>query len=113
MSRYHQLPIAQKRAESIARVREPAVTCPDCDTQVMTVDLHEHHVSRCPGRREPGPGSKWVTYREALAFGVPKRTLVRWVRRGHVRVKGGRGDRLYLLRDLTTRIVQQRASRRR
>lgn len=113
MSRYHRLPIAEKRAEDLARVREPAVTCPSCDTQVMPADLLAHLDLRCPGPRDPGPGAKWLTWREALAFGVPKRTFKRWVKRGCVRFKGNRGDRLYLARDLVVRIAQQRASRRR
>lgn len=113
MSRYHKLPIAEKRAEDLARVREPAVTCRICDTQVMRADLLAHIDNRCPGRREPGPGSKWVTWGEARAIGVPKRTIVRWVKRGYVRVKGGRGDRLYLHADLVDRLAQRKADRRR
>jgi hypothetical protein len=57
MSDYHKLPIAQKRAEALARAREPAVTCPDCDTQVMPADLLAHLRDRCPGQRDPGPGA--------------------------------------------------------
>lgn len=111
-SRYHLMSAAEKRAASLS-VREPAVTCPDCDTQVMPADLLAHLEHRCPGPREPGPSSKWVTWREALALGVPKMTLSDWVRRGRVRMRGERGDRRYLLRDLSLRIVHWRSGRRR
>lgn len=112
MSRYHDLPIAQKRSEALARVREPSVTCPSCDTQLMPADLLAHLEHRCSGPREPGPGAKWVNWREARSI-VPARTLVRWVERGFVRVRGGRGDREYLHRDLATRVSQMRGFRRR
>jgi len=101
VSGYHKLPIAEKRAAAIAGVREPSVTCPDCDTQLMPVDLPAHRKLRCTGRREPGPGAKWLPMREAMEFGgLTRETLMRWVREGHVRSKGTRGDRVYLLRDL-------------
>ncbi len=113
MSRYHRLPIAQKRAENIARVRELAVTCPGgCGTQVMRVDLLAHLRQRCPGQLEPGPSSKWVSFREAREL-VPKRTLARWVKDGHVRIKGGRGDQLYLHGDLVDRLAARHLNRRR
>jgi hypothetical protein len=113
VSRYHSLPIAQKRAEALARVREPAVTCPDCDMQVMPVDLHVHLESRCPGRREPGPSARWVDGRDALVRLVPKATLHYWVAQGFVRVRGARMDREYLLRDLALKVSQWRGFRRR
>lgn len=112
MTDYRKLPIDQKRAEAIARAREPSVSCPECDTQVMPADLLAHLEQRCPGPREPGPGSKWVNWREARSL-VPERTLVRWVDRGFVRVKGDRGDRQYLYRDLAKRVSQMRGFRRR
>lgn len=112
MSRYHRLPIAQKRAENIARVREPAVTCPICDTQVMPADLLGHMAERCQGPRDPGPGAKWVSWREARAL-VPKQTLLRWVDRGFVRFTGERQDRRYLYRDLAVKVAQRRGFRRR
>ena len=111
-SGYNKLPIAEKRALDLARVREPAVTCPSCDTQVMPVDLLVHQEQRCPGPREPGNGAKWITWREAKSL-VPERTLVRWVERGAVRFRGGRGDRQYLYRDLALRVSQLRGFRRR
>lgn len=112
MSSYHRLPIAQKRVEALARVREPAVTCPSCDTQVMPTDLLSHMEQRCSGPREPGPGAKWVSWQEARSI-VPERTLVRWIERGFVHVRGERGDRQYLHRDLATRVSQLRGFRRR
>ena len=110
---YQQLSLAEKRRKDLAGVRETAVTCPSCDVQVMPADLLRHLEVRCEGPREPGPSSKWLTYREALAQGVAKRTLVRWVRRGHVRTEGGRGDRRYFARDLILRIAWRKANRRR
>jgi hypothetical protein len=108
---YQQLSIADKRRQDLAKMREPAITCPVCDTQVMPVDLLSH-LERCERGREPGPGAKWITWKDAIAL-VPSRTLKRWVRRGHVRFKGGRGDRLYLARDLIVRVAQRKVSRRR
>lgn len=114
MSRYHELSVAQKRAESLARIREPAVTCPDCDTQVMLADLLGHIEQRCPGLREPGPGSKWVSHREAMAMGVGRGILSYWVKRGRVRTRmGDDGCRQYLHGDLVRRIAVQRLNRRR
>jgi len=112
-SPYNKLPIAEKRAVDLARVREPAVTCPSCDTQVMPVDLLAHLESRCPGPRAPGPGAKWVTWREALAMGVPRVTLHRWVENGFVRFAGEKQDRKYLLRDLAIKLAQRMGLHRR
>lgn len=113
MTDYHRLPIAQKRAQAIATMREPAVTCPACETQTTARDLLEHLATRCPGRRDPHPASEWITWSRALELGVPGWTLTRWVQSGEVRTKGGRMDRLYLLRDVATRLAHKRASRRR
>lgn len=114
MSDYHRMPIARKRAEALARMREPARTCPGgCGMQVTAADLLAHLEQRCTGQAEPGPGSKWVNHREALALGVARMTLSDWVRAGRVRVRGERGDRLYLHGDLVERIAEQRLRRRR
>lgn len=113
MSDYHKLPIADKRRAAIASVRESAVSCPRCDTQVMPEDLLAHLDQRCTGPREPGPGSKWVNWRQAIELGVPERTLKRWVQAKHVRYQGGRGDRLYLRRDLVKRLALRRVVSRR
>lgn len=104
---YQKLSIAQKRALNLTSVREPAVTCPNCDTQVMTVDLLAHLEQRCAGPRAPGPGSKWLTWREAIAMGVPAKTLSNWARNGHVRFVGERQDRKYLHRDLVLKLAQR------
>ena len=113
LSRYHKLSAVEKRAESLSVAREQSVACPTCDTQVMAVDLLRHMEQRCPGPREPGPGSKWVTWREAKALGAPPYALTRWIQRGHVRFVGERQDRRYLLRDLALKIAQRRGFRRR
>lgn len=110
---YGHLTRAEKREKSITSVRESSVTCPCCDTHVMPVDLLEHLELRCAGPRDPGPGAKWVTWREALKMGVRKETLSRWVRNETVRFKGAPGDRHYLLRDLALRIALREANRRR
>ncbi len=112
-SRYHGLPIAQKRAEAIARVRETAITCPTCDTQVMPADLLAHLEARCPGPRDPGPGARWITHREVLAMGIPRATLSRWASSGRVRFLGEVQDRRYLYRDLAIKVAQRRGFRRR
>jgi hypothetical protein len=113
VSNYHRMPIAQKRTVALARAREPSVTCQACDTQVMPVDLLAHLAERCPGPREPGPGAKWVSWREARGMGVPAMTLSRWASKGFVRFTGGRQDRRYLLRDLALKIAQRKGFRRR
>lgn len=113
MSRYHRLPIAQKRTEGLARIREPAVTCPSCDTQLMPADLLKHMQEWCTGPREPGPGARWVTHREVMALGVPRATLSRWTNNHQVRFIGERQDRRYLYRDLAVKIAQRRGLRRR
>lgn len=110
---YHRLSVAEKQAADRARMREPAVTCPGCDTQTTSQDLLSHVAKRCPGPREPGPRSVWVSWRDAIAAGVPKMTLSFWAQRGEVRTRGPRGDRQYLLRDLALRLAQRRVIRRR
>lgn len=110
---YRRLSIVQKRALDLARARDAAVRCPHCEMQVMPADMSNHLEQRCAGRPEPGPGSKWVTWREALSMGVPGKTFARWVERGDVRFIGARQDRKYLLRDLALRIAQRNGFRRR
>lgn len=116
-SSYHKLPIAQKRTEALARVREPAVTCPDCDTQVMPTDLLSHIMDRCTGRREPGLGAQWLTWGEAVKMvklaGLNEFVVSKWVRRGEVRHRGPRGDREYLFRDLVLKVAAQMVRSRR
>jgi hypothetical protein len=108
---YRRLSIGAKQALHRDRMREPAVVCPVCETQTTATDLLEHRASRCPGKREPSAGSKWVSWREALALGVPARTLANWAASGWVRVRGDRMDRLYLLRDLAQRIARRKHRR--
>jgi hypothetical protein len=110
---YHKLSITEKRALDLDRVREPAVTCPSCDTQVMPVDLLPHLDQRCPGPRDPGPGARWIPHREVMAMGVPRGTLSRWANNGLVRFTGERQDRKYLYRDLAVKVAQRRGFRRR
>ncbi len=112
MTRYHRLPIAQKRTEYLARMRESLVSCPHCDTLVTPTDLLGHVDQRCEGPGEPGPGSRWISWREARAL-VPKGTLMRWVDQGFVRFTGERQDRRYLYRDLAVKVAQRRGFRRR
>ena len=111
-SSYHRMSAAEKQAASLSAVRELPVACPRCDTQLMPDDLLAHLDQRCAGPREAGPGSKWVNWREATAL-VPERTLKRWVQARHVRYRGGRGDRMYLRRDLVKRLALRRIVSRR
>lgn len=113
MADYRRLSVVQKRALDLSRARDAAVRCPECDMQVMPADLLAHLEQRCSGRPEPGPGAKWVSWREAIAQGVPRETLARWARSGLVRYVGERQDRKYLLRDLALRIAQRNGFRRR
>lgn len=110
---YQRLSIGEKQAVDRERMREPSVSCPGCDTQTTASDLLAHVAQRCPGPREPGPGAKWVSWRDAVAVGVPKETIAFWARRGDVRTRGARGDRQYLLRDLALRVALRRSNRRR
>jgi hypothetical protein len=108
---YHRMSVAEKQAYARANVREQAVACPKCDTQTTAADLLEHVEKRCQGPREPGPGSKWVTWREALALGVTGWTLSRWVSAGDVRFRGELNERQYLLRDIAMRLMHRRRRR--
>jgi hypothetical protein len=112
-SSYQKLSIADKRALDLSRARDAAVRCPNCDMQVLPVDLVAHLEQRCAGRPEPGAGAKWVMWNEALAQGVPRETLARWARTGLVRCVGERQDRKYLLGDLVKMIARRHAFRRR
>jgi hypothetical protein len=108
---YHRLSISAKQARHREAMREPSIACPHCDTQTTAADLLRH-LEACSGRREPHPLSKWVTWSEALALGVARDTLSRWVRQGRVRSRvsvrvdgernrGRPARRRYLLRDVT------------
>jgi hypothetical protein len=110
---YQKLSISEKRSLDLDRVREPAVTCPICDTQVMPADLLAHLELRCPGPRAPGPGARWITRAEARGMGLSNSTLSFWADRGFVRYTGDRQDRKYLYRDLAVKVAQRMAFRRR
>jgi hypothetical protein len=110
---YHRLSIGQKQALHLDRMREPAVTCPVCETQTTATDLLEHIETRCPGPREPTHKASWITWRQALDLGVPRETLSRWAKHGLVRVRGELQDRRYLLRDIAVRVAARRAQQRR
>jgi hypothetical protein len=105
--------LADKQARHRNRMREPAVSCPECGTQTTAADLIAHVAARCPGPRDPHPGSKWVSWRDALALGVLRGTLSKWVARGAVRVRGETQQREYLMRDIAVRVAAARAQQRR
>jgi len=107
---YLRMDVAAKQAHHRARMREPAVVCPICETHTTPRDLVRHLAHRCSGRRAPHPGSAWVSWREARAL-VARQTLCDWVNAGLVRVTGGVQDRRYLLRDLAMCIAWRRFTR--
>lgn len=104
---YLRMDVAAKQAHHRARMREPAVVCPMCDTHTTPRDLLQHLARRCAGRRAPHHGSAWVGWREARRL-VPQATLSRWVGGGLVRVTGELQDRRYLLRDLVMCVAWRR-----
>lgn len=110
MKDYHRMSLPEKQAYARARMREPAVVCPDCETQLLPADMLGH-LARCEGPREPHPNSAWVSWREALALGILRGTLSRWVSRGLVRHKGELQARRYLLRDLARMLALRRKFR--
>lgn len=110
---YHRMGIAEKQAHHREQMREPAVACPACDTQTTASDLLQHVAERCAGPREPGPGARWISWREAVRQGIKPQTLSKWANNGRVRFRGHRTERQYLLRDLAFRTAQLRLDRRR
>lgn len=70
------------------------------------------HLERCTGPGEPPERSTWLRWREAAALATPA-ALSRWVQRGVVRVRGERGARQYLLRDVVRHRAWLRTDRRR
>lgn len=105
---YHLMSAAEKRTQSLASARENPITCQECDMRIMPSDFDAHAETRCPGRQEPAPGSKWISGRDARTnYRVAKSTLSMWANRGFVRyVDDGndRRDRRYLERDLVKSI---------
>lgn len=110
---FNRLTVAAKQRRHQERMREPPVSCPDCETETTAGDLVSH-LGRCEGPREPHPKSRWVTWREALELGAPRQSMSRWIRRGRVRMRTVPiPQRQYLLRDIALRIAESRARRRR
>ncbi len=106
-SAYHLMSAAEKRVVALS-VREQPTACRACGVQVMPADLLAHIAQRCSGRREPGPGSKWLTHAEALAMGVARVTLSRWSATDRVRTRIHEdGYRQYLHRDLVDCIADR------
>lgn len=58
---YQRLSVAEKQALHRARMREPAVVCPVCETQTGASELLEHIEMRCTGPREPNPHASWIS----------------------------------------------------
>ena len=109
---YQRLSVGQKQALHRERMREPAVTCPVCETQTTAGELLEHVETRCQGPRKPNPHAAWVSWRQVMAMGIPRVTMNRWVTNGWVRVRGELQAREYLLRDVALLIAARHARRR-
>lgn len=108
-SGYHRLSVADKQFQYRNRMSEPSTPCPVCETQLAVADLLAHLALRCPGRRAPHPRARWISWRGALALGVPRGTLHRWVAQGWVQVRRqDSGERSYLFREVVQRTAQLR-----
>ena len=105
---YRRLSAVDKASYHHDQNREPALRCPGCDTAVLPEDLLAHQSERCPGRGEPHHLSRWITWGDAIKLGVARGTLSRWVRKGHVRSRGEKGQRKYLARDVIYLVAQRR-----
>lgn len=105
---YHLLSAAEKRRFAIDRIREPDIACPHCGTRTLVKDLVAHIAERCPGQAPVHGRAAWVPWHQALALGVKRHTMSRWVRSGRVRCRGTRGRREYLLRDIVSAIAMRR-----
>lgn len=105
--RYRRLTMAAKQALHRERMREPAIACPYCEAHTVVAELLRHVESTCPGHRPAHPLSKWISWDEAMALGVPKQTLCRWVVLGYVQSYGEIGARRYLLRDLVKMLARR------
>lgn len=104
---YRSLTKAEKEAEVYGRLREPAVACARCEVQVMPSDMPRHLESACPGRREPHPLDRWLTWAGAMGLGVAKATMYRWIRAGEIQVRMVSGTRRYLERDIVKLMSRQ------
>jgi hypothetical protein len=105
---YAKLSAAAKEAVALDRLREPAVTCPRCETQTTTADLVNHLEERCTGHREVHPASRWIRWRDAVKW-IPHPTLRRLASRGLIRRRGPAWRREYLLRDVTRQVAARKA----
>jgi hypothetical protein len=110
---YHKMSVADKERHN--RQHAPPTRCPHCDVAVQADDLVAHVTTRCPGKPELHPRSRWVNHRQALKMGVSRSELHRLLERDKIRVKGETGSRRYLLVDLAKHIAirGQRRERRR
>ena len=107
---YNKLPASEKTRRNCDKMREPAVTCPLCEAKTPVDDLLAHIRDRCPGKRELHPRSRWVTWSEAVAMGVPAETLKRWVLRKRIRRRGPSRKRRYLARDIVKLVAARWAT---
>lgn len=105
---YRRMSLAGKQAAHRDRMREPAMACPRCEAQIVVADSLRH-AEICPGRREPHPLSRWLTWSEVRSLGVPKSTIHRWIERGRIHVRGGARERRFLERDVKRWILATRA----
>lgn len=110
---YNKAPLSKKEAIVRDRAREPAIACPYCETKTTVGDLLGHIDDRCIGRRPEHRLSKWIPRKDALALGVPPRTLRRWVTAGWVRTRGKFKLRRYNKRDLVGELAIRRRRRSR
>ena len=84
---YRRLPISEKRARDVARVREPSIRCPRCSCSVMPSELMPHMEMRCAGQLPAAhPRARWMLRRDAMAMAVMPATFDRWLQLGLVRV---------------------------
>ena len=104
---YQLLSVAEKMARSLAVAREQPVRCPACSMACVVEQLLAHVRERCEGRPEPGPLARWLTWREAVAMGLPKTGLHRATAQGHVRAHGPLKRRLYLARDVVLEVARR------
>lgn len=110
MSDYHKLSVADKERVQRESLREPAIPCPYCEAKTTVADLLAHIEKRCPGERPMHPQMKWVSWREALTYGVKRKSLSRWASNGDVRVDGRPGRRRYLLRDIVRMMAKKNST---
>ena len=108
MADYHRMSAPDKRRLARARMREDPLRCPRCGLGVQPDDLLKHVEERCEGRGGVPQQARWVTWSEALAMGVPRKTMHRWVRAGRVRSYGQPRKRKYLMRDISIQIAKRK-----